>query len=62
LSGDCPSISFFAAGRIVITHAGTEFRRGRCRDLSFGDRVKVRGTTTPGNPVTAERVELKKDD
>jgi Domain of unknown function (DUF5666)/Viral BACON domain len=60
LAGDCPNISFIAGTRLVATNSGTEFKNGRCRDLSFGDRVKVRGTTTPGSPVAADRVELKK--
>ena len=60
MTGDCPNISFTAGGRLVVTNGGTEFRKGNCRDLSFGDRVKVRGTTTPGSPVAADRVELKK--
>ena len=60
LTGDCPNISFIAGVRLVVTNGGTEFKKGRCRDLSFGDRVKVRGTTTPGSPVAADRVEIKK--
>ena len=59
LVGECPNLTFTAAGRIVVTNGSTEFKKGRCRDLSFGDRVKVRGTTALGSPVTADRIEFK---
>jgi hypothetical protein len=58
-SGDCPNISFLAGGRAVVTNGQTEFKKGRCRDLSIGDYVKVRGTVVTGSPVTADRVEFK---
>jgi hypothetical protein len=61
LTGDCPNVSFIVGGRLVVTNGRTEFKGGRCRDLSLGDRVKVRGTTTPGSPVAADRVEFKKN-
>ncbi len=57
----CPNVTFIAAGRLVVANGSTEYRKGRCRDLSFGDRVKVRGTATPGSPVTADRIEFKDD-
>jgi hypothetical protein len=60
LAGDCPNLNFIAGTRLVVTDGDTEFKHGNCRDLSFGDRVKVRGTATPGGPVAADRVELKK--
>jgi hypothetical protein len=59
LSGECPNITFLASGQAVVTNGQTEFRKGRCRDLSLGDFVRVRGTTTAGNPVLAERVEFR---
>jgi hypothetical protein len=59
LSGSCPNVSFLAAGRFVATNGNTDYRQGRCRDLSFGDRVRVRGAATQGNPVIAERIEFK---
>jgi Domain of unknown function (DUF5666)/Viral BACON domain len=62
LLGVCPNLTFTAAGRMVVTNSSTEFRKGNCRDLSSGDRVKVRGTTTLGTPVTADRIEFKDDD
>ena len=59
LSGDCPNVSFLVSGRAVVTNGRTEYKRGRCRDLSIGDYVKVRGTVVTGNPVTAERIEFR---
>jgi uncharacterized protein DUF5666/all-beta uncharacterized protein/BACON domain-containing protein len=63
-SGDCPNIDLLVNGRAVVTNGQTEYRKGRCRDLSIGDYVKVRGTVVTGNPVTADRIEFKdeKDD
>jgi hypothetical protein len=59
LSGNCPNVSFLVSGRAVVTNGQTEYKRGRCRDLSIGDYVKVRGTVVTGNPVTAERIEFR---
>jgi hypothetical protein len=61
LSGECPNVNFIAAGRIVVANGSTEYRKGRCRDLTVGDKVKVWGTTTPVSPVTADRIEIKDD-
>jgi hypothetical protein len=60
MSGECPNVGFIAAGRAVLTDKSTEFKRGDCHDLSIGDFVKVRGTTTPGSPVSADRIEFKR--
>ena len=60
-SGDCPDISFLAGGRAVVANGETDYRKGRCRDLSIGDYVKVRGTVTTGSPVTADRIEFKNE-
>ena len=62
LLGECPNLTFTAAGRIVVTNGRTEFKKSRCRDLTFGDYVKVRGTATLGSPVTADRIEIKDDE
>ena len=62
VAGACPDVTFVAAGRIVIADRRTDFRRGDCRDLSDGDRVEVRGTTTTGSPVNATRIEFRDDD
>ena len=59
LVGACPNVTFTAAGRLVVAGGSTDFRKGNCRDLSLGDRVRVRGTTTSGSPVTADRIEFK---
>jgi hypothetical protein len=60
-SGDCPNIFFLVGSRPVVTNGQTEFKKGRCRDLSVGDYVKVRGTVLGGDPVTADRVEFKNE-
>ena len=60
-SGDCPSIGFLVGTRAVITNGQTEFKKGKCRDLSIGDYVKVRGTILSGSTVTADRIEIKNE-
>ena len=58
-SGDCPNISFLVGARSVVTNGRTDYKKGRCRDLSNGDFVKVRGTVVSGNSVTADRIEFR---
>jgi hypothetical protein len=53
---------FIAGGRLAYTDANTQYQKGRCRDLSPDDRVKVRGTVRPGEAVRATRIEFKDDD
>ena len=59
VSGSCPNVTFTAAERVVIADQNTDFRKGGCRDLSDGERVRVRGTTITGSPVTATRIEFR---
>jgi hypothetical protein len=61
-SGSCPRITFVVPPWTVTTNGGTDFRRGRCRDLSRGDLVEVRGVTEDGSTVRAFRVEIKRDE
>jgi hypothetical protein len=61
-SGSCPQITFIVTPWTVTTNGGTDFKGGRCRDVSRGDRVKVRGITEDGSTVRAFRVEIKRDE
>jgi hypothetical protein len=45
----------------VVVDGDTDFRRGRCSDLSNGDRVKVNGIAQSGGTVLATRIEIKND-
>jgi hypothetical protein len=60
LSGRCNNVSFSAAGRQVVTDNDTDFSRGRCRDLSNGDTVNVRGVLV-ADVVRASRVRFEND-
>jgi hypothetical protein len=60
-TGDCPNVSLVAGGRAIVTDGQTEFKKGRCRDLSIGDLIKVRGTVTGDSPVAADRIEFKNE-
>jgi hypothetical protein len=59
ISGACPNVTLLVNGRTVVTDGRTDFRRGRCRDLSWGDRIRVRGTATSGGAVDADRIEFR---
>jgi hypothetical protein len=52
-------VSFSVMGRGVAADRDTDFRKGNCRDLSNGNRVSVRGRTTPTGGVDAERITLE---
>jgi hypothetical protein len=62
LSGSCPNVTFVAALRSVVADGDTDYKGGRCRDLSRYDRVKVRGTTLPNGSVRASRIDIKDDE
>jgi hypothetical protein len=62
VTGTCPALSFSVSGTPVVTSQGTEFRSGACRDLSGGDRVRVRGLRGPDGVVAATRIDFKEDD
>jgi hypothetical protein len=59
IAGVCPIVSFMASGRAVVTDGNTEYRDGRCRDLSVGDDIEVRGITITGGVVLATRIEFE---
>jgi hypothetical protein len=61
LAGSCPQVAFQLAGWRVETDSNTEFRDGRCRDLSNGDTVRVVGVVVPGGIVDADRLEFRDD-
>jgi hypothetical protein len=60
LGGTCPAVAFWVDGRVVVTSQATEYKRGRCADLSNGDTVTASGTVRPDRAVDATRIELKK--
>ena len=62
IAGSCPVVSFIASGRAVVTDGDTDYRGGRCRDLSAGDEIEVRGVTLAGGAVLATRIEFEDDD
>jgi len=60
LGGTCPAVAFWVDGRVVVTSQATDYKRGRCEDLSNGDSVTASGTVRPDRAVDATRIELKK--
>jgi hypothetical protein len=61
LSGQCPDVSFAAGLYQVVANSDTDYKHGRCGDLSNGDHVTVEGTAR-GTTVTAALIELKGKD
>src|SRR5262245_24109539 len=59
LAGVCPLVSFSAASHVVKTGPATEYDHGQCKDLSNGDKVRVRGMQQPSGVVDATRIEFK---
>jgi hypothetical protein len=60
LLGRCPDIAFWTDGHWVSAGASTDYKKGKCADLSSGDRVKVRGRLRPNGVVDADQIELRK--
>ena len=58
--GRCPSINFMVRATQVTTDDGTDFKGGRCGDISQGTDVHVTGRTQPDGSVAADRVMIKK--
>jgi Putative binding domain, N-terminal len=61
LFGRCPGISFWTEGHWVVASASTDYKKGKCDDVSGGDSVKVKGRLRPNGAVDADQIELKKE-
>jgi hypothetical protein len=59
LTGRCPNVRFSAAGHPVIASSDTDYHGGACKDLSSGDKVRVRGLERADGTVTATRIDFK---
>ncbi len=59
LAGICPQVTFRVNGRLVLTHAGTEWEDGTCQELDNGRRVEVDGTLRADGALIAHEVELE---
>jgi len=57
LSGRCPDLSFMAGGRRVVANRNTDYKHGKCTDLSNGDRLAITGTMIT-DTVTATSIDL----
>jgi hypothetical protein len=58
LSGRCPSVTFTAAGRLVVAGKDTTYKHGRCADVSSGNVLTIDGTLS-GKTVDATNIDLK---
>jgi hypothetical protein len=59
LQGACPSIVFLCRGNSVYTTPDTEFKKGPCKDVRVGRKVRVEGHLMSNGLVRADRVEIK---
>jgi hypothetical protein len=62
VTGQCPTLAFTVSGTRVAIDRDTDIRRGDCRDLSDGDRVRVRGVRRLDGVVAATRIEFRDDE
>jgi hypothetical protein len=60
VTGRCPALRFVVERTVVLTAESTRFRKGPCRDLEEGTRVKVRGHRRADGFVDANEVEFDK--
>jgi hypothetical protein len=58
--GHCPDIAFWTDSHWAVATAATDYKKGRCEDVSTGDSVKVNGRLRADDAVDADSVELKK--
>jgi hypothetical protein len=54
--GTCPTLRFTVDANVVLTNTETTFRRGNCRDVDPGERVRVKGVRLPDGTVEAREV------
>jgi hypothetical protein len=59
LLGICPLVTFSVDGRSITTNLTTDFRDGRCSDLSNGDDVTVRGRVQASGVLLADRIRFR---
>ena len=63
VSGGCPTVTFTVGGRTVFTTRDTDYKKGKCGDLSKDNKeVEVNGTLMSDGRVRAERVTFSKED
>ena len=61
LSGSCPAVTFMAGLANVYATASTEFAKRRCKDLSDGDNVTIKGQLMSDLRVRADKIEYRKN-
>jgi hypothetical protein len=63
VNGTCPALTFTVDGRTVYTTSATDYKKGKCSDLTKGgEDVEVKGTLMSDKRVRADRVTFDKDD
>ena len=59
MTGKCPNLTFLVADAMVLVSEDTDFKGGKCKDLSAGDSVTVTGQATSASVLNATVVEIR---
>ena len=63
VTGSCPTLTFTLDGRTVYTTDDTDFKKGKCKDVSTTRKdIEVKGTLMSDNRVRANRITFGEDD
>jgi hypothetical protein len=57
--GTCPALTFNVDENTVFTTSDTNFKKGNCRDVELGERVRIKGTRLANGTVRAREVEFR---
>jgi len=57
--GVCPTVQFNVEDTLVFTNADTKFKKGNCRDLERGERIRVKAIRLSSGLVQAREVEFR---
>ena len=57
--GVCPAVQFTVDDTAVFANVDTKYKKGNCRDLDRGERVRVKAVRLSNGLVEAREVEFR---
>jgi hypothetical protein len=57
--GVCPAVQFNVEDTLVFANADTKYKKGNCRDLDRGERIRVKALRLGSGLVQAREVEFR---
>jgi hypothetical protein len=57
--GICPAVQFSVDDTVIFANAETKYKKGNCRDLERGERVRVKAVRLSSGLVQAREVEFR---